>query len=75
MNTLKLNTKNILTRFVRYICFLFYMATRKAIPEKMKKLIYQQFISACGFCRNDNINVLEIHHIQPYHEVKKHQDI
>ena len=65
---------NILTRCIQYVYFLFRMATRKAIPEKMKKLIYQQFISSCGFCRNDMINVLEIHHIQPYAEVKKHEE-
>ena len=74
MNNTKRIKKNILTRCIQYVCFFLSMATRKAIPEKMKKLIYQQFISACGFCRDDNINVLEIHHIQPYAEVKKHEE-
>ena len=50
------------------------MVNRKAIPEKMKKRIYQQFQSACPFCEDDNINILEIHHIQPYAKVKKHED-
>lgn len=35
----------------------------KSIPAKIKKLIFQEASSRCVICGNDDINVLQIHHI------------
>jgi hypothetical protein len=36
----------------------------KAIPAKTKKLIYQEANSSCSLCDENDVNVLEIHHIE-----------
>ncbi len=37
------------------------MKTR--VPEKVKKFVFQEAESSCAICYENNINVLEIHHI------------
>lgn len=39
------------------------MSKRKAIPRKTEKLIWQEAKNKCAFCQNDDVDVLEIHHI------------
>ena len=39
------------------------MSDKKSIPEKTKKKIYQEANSFCPFCTENDISVLEIHHI------------
>lgn len=65
--------KTILYTVFKFLQF-WLVERRKPIPEKMKKTIFQQFNSECAFCFNDNINVLEIHHIENYSECKVHEE-
>lgn len=39
------------------------MQKRKAIPQKTKKLIWQEASNMCAFCDNTDVDVLQIHHI------------
>lgn len=39
------------------------MQKRKSIPQKIKKLIWQESHNMCAFCDNRDVDVLEIHHI------------
>ena len=39
------------------------MQQKKSIPKKTEKLIYQEAGNKCSFCEEDNVHVLEIHHI------------
>lgn len=39
------------------------MQKRKAIPQKTKKLIWQEADGSCVFCQERNVDVLENHHI------------
>jgi transcription elongation factor Elf1 len=50
------------------------MPPRKAIPEKMKKKIYQEANLTCPICGERDVTTFEIHHIQPYSEVKIHNE-
>lgn len=40
------------------------MKNEKPVPAKTRKLIYQEANSACAFCNETDLNVLEIHHIE-----------
>lgn len=44
------------------------------IPEKMKKRIYQEANMTCPNCGERDVSTFEIHHIQPFSEVKKHEE-
>ena len=39
------------------------MQKRKAIPRRTEKLIWQEARNMCVFCQNNEVDVLEIHHI------------
>ncbi|XPV69549.1 MAG: HNH endonuclease [Halarcobacter sp.] len=47
---------------------------RKAIPEKIKKKIYQEAGMACPFCGETDVTTFELHHIQPYSEIQEHKE-
>ncbi len=44
------------------------------IPERMKKKIYQEANMTCPNCGERDVSTFEIHHIQPFSEVKKHEE-
>lgn len=46
--------------------------SRKAIPKKLEKLIYQESGMCCPMCSETDVSTFQIHHIQPYSEVKEH---
>lgn len=48
------------------------MQRRTPIPKKIEKTVFQRFSSRCPFCDENDIATLQIHHIEPYSEVKKH---
>ena len=47
---------------------------RKAIPEKIKKKIYQEAGMACSMCGESDVTTFEIHHIQPYSDNNEHEE-
>lgn len=47
---------------------------RKAIPEKIKKKIYQEAGMVCPFCSETDVSTFELHHIQPYSENQVHEE-
>jgi len=47
---------------------------RKAIPEKIKKKIYQEVGMVCPVCGESDVTTFEFHHIQPYAE-NSHHDV
>ena len=47
---------------------------RKAIPEKIKKKIYQEAGMVCPVCGESDVATFEIHHIQPYSENNQHNE-
>lgn len=50
------------------------MAIRPDIPKRIQKVVFQQFGSRCAFCGETEVSTLEIHHIEPYAEVKAHEE-
>lgn len=50
------------------------MATRPDIPKRIQKTVFQQFGARCAFCSESEISTLEIHHIEPYAEIKAHEE-
>jgi len=46
--------------------------TRKSLPRKLEKTVYQQFRSRCPFCGEDDVNTLQIHHIVAHAKVQSH---
>lgn len=46
--------------------------TRKSLPRKLEKTVYQQFRSRCPFCGEDDVNTLQVHHIVAHAEVQSH---
>lgn len=49
------------------------MTGRTQLPRRLEKAVFQQFGSHCAFCDEASVSVLEIHHIEPYAEVKVHE--
>lgn len=49
------------------------MNTKKSIPSKTKKLIFQEAESHCPFCGQSDVDVLEIHHIIEQAEGGSHE--
>lgn len=47
---------------------------RKAIPEKIKKSLYQEAGMTCPQCGEKDISTFEIHHITPFSEVGSHEE-
>nr|WP_016756530.1 HNH endonuclease signature motif containing protein [Leptospira santarosai] len=47
---------------------------RKAIPEKIKKSLYQEAGMACPLCGEKDVSTFEIHHITPFSEVEVHEE-
>ncbi len=41
------------------------------IPERLKKKIYQEANMTCPNCGERDVSTFEIHHIQPFVDVKK----
>jgi len=50
------------------------MVNRSAIPKKVEKRIFQEAKSMCPFCGEDDVNALEIHHIQAYSKGGNHKE-
>jgi transcription elongation factor Elf1 len=48
------------------------MTTRKALPKRLEKTIYQQFGAQCPFCGEQDVSTLQIHHIEPHAVVQEH---
>ncbi|MEP1577198.1 HNH endonuclease signature motif containing protein [Roseibium album] len=48
------------------------MKTRKALPRKLEKEIYQQFGSKCPFCGEQDVTTLQVHHIVSHAKVQRH---
>jgi hypothetical protein len=48
------------------------MSRRPALPKRVEKAVFQQFDSRCPFCEESDISALQVHHIEPYAEVKAH---
>ncbi|HGP4722135.1 TPA: HNH endonuclease, partial [Vibrio cholerae O1] len=44
------------------------------IPERLKKKIYQEANMTCPNCGERDVSTFEIHHIQPFVDVKKHEE-
>lgn len=44
------------------------------IPERIKKKIYQEANMTCPNCGERDVSTFEIHHIQPFSEVRKHEE-
>ena len=61
----KFAAKSVLYRAI-WSCISWFMAGRKQVPSKIRKAIWQQFNSQCAFCFNDDVKILEIHHINEY---------
>lgn len=49
------------------------MTNRPTLPRRVEKAVFQQFGSQCAFCDETAVSALEIHHIEPYAEVKVHE--
>lgn len=49
------------------------MAARSSLPRRLEKAVFQQFGSQCAFCQEKAIPALQVHHIEPYAEVKEHE--
>ena len=49
------------------------MASRSTLPRRLEKAVFQQFGSQCAFCDETAVSALEIHHIEPYAEVRAHE--
>ena len=49
------------------------MANRSPLPKRLEKAVFQQFGSQCAFCEENDVAALQIHHIEPYAEVNKHE--
>ena len=47
---------------------------RKAMPEKIKKRIYQESGMLCPMCGESDVSTFEIHHIQAFADVGKHEE-
>lgn len=48
------------------------MTTRKALPKRLEKTIYQQFDAKCPFCGERDVSTLQVHHIEPHAVVREH---
>jgi hypothetical protein len=46
--------------------------SRKSVPKKTEKLLYQESNSQCVFCSEDDVSLLEMHHIVPWSEGGTH---
>lgn len=46
--------------------------TRKSLPRKLEKTVYQQFRSRCPFCGEDDVNTLQVHHIVAHAKMQSH---
>lgn len=49
------------------------MTTRKPLPRRLEKAIYQEFGSACPFCDETDVSALQVHHIEGYANVQNHE--
>lgn len=49
------------------------MGVRKPLPKRLEKQVFQRFGSTCPFCNESDISVLQIHHIEPFAKVQKHE--
>ncbi|AFY61322.1 HNH endonuclease [Synechococcus sp. PCC 6312] len=47
---------------------------RKAVPEKIRKRIFQEASMVCPVCGETDVTTLEMHHIDPYSEVVNHKE-
>jgi len=45
---------------------------RGGTPKRLEKALYQETGSSCAVCREDDIHLLEVHHIMPFARVKRH---
>ncbi len=48
--------------------------SRKPIPEKIKKRIYQEAGMICPICNETDVTTFELHHIQPYANTNQHDE-
>ncbi|MDH3976142.1 MAG: HNH endonuclease [Deltaproteobacteria bacterium] len=48
--------------------------SRKSIPEKIKKLIFQEAGMMCPMCGETDVSTFDIHHIQPFKLVEVHDE-
>jgi len=46
--------------------------TRKAVPKRVEKQLFQECDSCCPLCGEDDVAKLQIHHIKPYAETGTH---
>lgn len=49
------------------------MSARSTLPRRVEKAVFQEFGSKCAFCDESSVSSLEIHHIEPYADVKVHE--
>jgi hypothetical protein len=49
------------------------VSTRKTLPKRLEKEIYQQFGSRCPFCDEQDVATLQVHHIEPHAVVQEHR--
>lgn len=49
------------------------MANRQSLPKRLEKAVFQQFSSQCAFCEENEISALQIHHIEPFAQIQKHE--